>query len=177
MIIEKYESKYRHLLASFDCGNPAINKYIHNELGTDVDGCVSYLLFSDEKKDALMGFYSIETGRLDQHCDDGQITPMGGTINISYLALDIKYQHTFLRKTQDGQNFYIGDYLLEDCENRIQELSSKVGISFITLYSSEDGYHMYHDRNDYVDFEDDMSTVVRDSDVGCKKLYKWLSDF
>lgn len=46
----------------------------------------------------------------------------------------------------------------------------------MTLYSTREGYYMYHDRNSYEDFEDDMSTFVQDSDKSCKKLYKWVDD-
>ena len=175
MIVEKYSPEYHHFLASFDCGNPVINEYAHNSLGTDIDSGIPYLLMSKDKS-KLMGFYSIEAGRLDQSDDGKHISPMGGTVNISYLALDKEYQHRWLGKTANGNNYYIGDFLLNDCESRILALSKDVGITFITLYSSEEGYHMYHDRNSYEDFEDDMVTVVQDSDVGCKKLYKWVSD-
>ena len=35
---------------------------------------------------------------------------------------------------------------------------------------------MYKDRNDYDDFEDDMNSIVNESDKSCYKLYKWLTD-
>lgn len=175
MIIEKYCHAYRCFLTTFDCGNSVINGYVHNKLGTDLDGSIPYFLLSEDRS-IFMGFYSIEAGRLDQSYDGKHFTPMGGTVNISYLALDKKYQHKWLGQTAEGTNFYIGDYLLNDCERRILALSKNVGISFITLYSSKEGYHMYHDRNGYEDFDGDMITVVQDSDVGSKKLYKWVSD-
>ena len=109
--------------------------------------------------------------------DDGvNFEPMGGTVNIAYLALDKEYHHLWLGRNRNQRNFYFGDMLLSDCERRIRGLSRDLGISFVTIYSSEEGYHMYHDRNDYEDFEEDMNTVVHDSDAGCRRLYKWVGD-
>ena len=72
--------------------------------------------------------------------------------------------------------FYYGDYVLRNCEKKILEIRKSIGIAFITLYSTEEGYHLYHDRNSYEDFEDDMSTFVNESDDSCYKLYKWVDD-
>ena len=35
---------------------------------------------------------------------------------------------------------------------------------------------MYHDRNCYENFEDDMSTFVEETNEECYKLYKWVDD-
>ena len=56
---------------------------------------------------------------------------------------------------------------------RIRE---EVGVAFITLYSTKEGYHLYKDRNAYEDFEDDMSTFVNDTDSQCIKMYKCIDD-
>lgn len=50
-----------------------------------------------------------------------------------------------------------------------------MGISFVTLYSTQEGYHLYHVRNSYEEFEDDMSTFVQESiyefcSINAKKL-------
>lgn len=50
------------------------------------------------------------------------------------------------------------------------------GASFITLYSTKEGYHLYHERNSYENFDNDMSTFVPESDKSCYKLYKWIDD-
>ena len=100
---------------------------------------------------------------------------MGGTININYLAIHSKLQGSLV--AQYGENkIYLGDLLLRDCEKRILKLRNNVGISFVTLYSTKEGYHLYHVRNSYEDFEDDMSTFVQESDMSCHKLYKWVDD-
>lgn len=125
-----------------------------------------------------MGFYNIEVGRIDRVESVGEYVnyiPMGGAVNINYLAIHSDYQGTKIGEVND-KNIYLGDYLLRDCEKRILELRQKVGISFVTLCSTEQGYHLYHDRNSYDDFEDDMNTVVTESDSKCYKLYKYVDE-
>ena len=65
---------------------------------------------------------------------------------------------------------------MRDCEKRILKLREEIGIAFVTLYSTEEGRHMYQDRNSYENFEDDMSTFVEESNKLCHKLYKWVDD-
>lgn len=100
---------------------------------------------------------------------------MGGSVNINYLAIDKRYQRMKIAETQ-GKNIYLGDYILRDGEKRILELRKQVGITFVTLYSTEQGYHLYHVRNGYENFDDDMSTFVPESDTGCRRLYKCVDD-
>lgn len=71
---------------------------------------------------------------------------------------------------------YLGDLLLRECEKRILKLREETGISFVTLYCTEEGYNLYHVRNGYEDFEDDINTVVQERDMGCHKLYKWVDE-
>lgn len=44
------------------------------------------------------------------------------------------------------------------------------------ISSTEEGYHLYHDRNFYDDFDDDMSIFLKESDKKCYLLYKWADD-
>lgn len=100
---------------------------------------------------------------------------LGGSININYLAIAKSYQRINITPNSSC-NANLGDYLLHDCEKRIVDLREVVGASFITLYSTSEGYHLYHERNSYADFEEDMSTFVPESDKSCYKLYKWIDD-
>ncbi len=101
--------------------------------------------------------------------------PMGGAININCLALHIDFQKKKIR-LPNGESRYISDYLLRHCEKVILKISKQVGVTFITLFSTERGYYLYHNRNGYEDFEDDMSIVTKESDYSCRKLYKWIDD-
>ena len=91
---------------------------------------------------------------------------MGGTANINYLAVNKEFQHTILIP---NTKIYFGDYILHDCEKRIISIRENIGIQFISLCSTKEGYHMYHDRNSYDNF-------VIGSDKSSIKLYKCIDD-
>lgn len=177
MNIVKYTQEYRHLAKKFKCGNDVIDKFLHDNDALDKNQGITYLLLSDES-DFIIGFYNIEVGRVDQIEQIGEsiyYKPMGGAININYLAVHSDFQGMKIAEI-DGKKTYLGDYILRDCEKRILTLQNDVGISFVTLYSTKEGYHLYHTRNSYEDFEDDMSTFVQERDQECLKLYKWVDD-
>lgn len=177
MEIVKYVSGYKDLAKNFDCGNIVIDNFLKNGNALDENQGITYVLLS-KQKDFIIGYYNIEAGRIDQVENIGDnvlYKPMGGTVNINYLAINSKYQGTKIAEIE-GKNIYLGDYLLRDCEKRILRLREDVGISFVTVCSTEQGYHLYHERNSYEDFEDDMSTFVQESDSKCYKLYKCVDD-
>ena len=175
MKFEKFTSKHKDLAEKFSCGNAIIDKFLKNDEALDSNQGITYVLLTDDKK-FIIGYYNISVSRVDQIETIGnsvRYIPMGGAVNINYLAVDEKFQHTQIIKER---KFYFGDYILRDCEKRILSLSKETGIAFVTLYSTEEGYHLYHERNSYEDFEDDMSTFMQESDRSCYKLYKWVDD-
>lgn len=177
MTIEKYTKEYEKLKDCFKCGNIVIDNFLKNGNALDENQGITYVMLSD-KKDFIIGYYNIETGRVDQIeevGDDILYKPMGGTVNINYLAIHSDYQGTKVAEVE-GRKIYLGDILLNDCEKRILELRKHVGIAFITLCSTDEGYHLYKKRNSYEDFEEDMSNFVQESDTSSHKLYKCVDD-
>lgn len=175
MIFEKFKAEYKTLANDFHCGNIAIDNFLQSDDALDINQGITYILLTDEKN-FIIGYYNISVGRIDRMetiGDEVYYLPMGGTVNINYLAIDERLQHT---QVIDGSKIYFGDYILRECEKRILKLREDIGIAFVTLYSTEEGYHMYHDRNSYEDFEEDMSTFVEESNKLCYKLYKWVDD-
>lgn len=177
MNIKKYTKKYSELSKHFKCGNLIIDNFLRDGSALDENQGITYVLLS-EKEDVIIGYYNIEVGRIDQIENvNGQdiYIPMGGAVNINYLAVHSKYQGIQIAE-YERKKIYLGDFLLRDCEKRILDMRKQVGISFITLYSTREGYNLYHERNSYEDFEDDMSTFNKESDMSCYKLYKCLDD-
>ncbi len=175
MEFKKYCADYSGLTQNFKCGNFVIDNFLRSSDVLDENQGITYILLSDEG-DFIIGYYNISVGRIDQLEYIGEhvyYKPMGGTVNINYLAVDERLQHTPLI---EDKKYYYGDFILRDCEKRILKLRKEIGITFVTLYSTEEGYHLYHDRNCYEDFEDDMSTFVAERDKSCHKLYKWVDD-
>lgn len=177
MNIKKYTQEYAGLAKQFTCGNAVIDKFLHDGSALDKNRGITYVMLSDEE-DYIIGYYNIENGRVDRIetiGDDEFFELMGGSININYLAVHSNLQGSLV--AEDGENkIYLGDLLLRDCEKRILKLREQTGISFVTLCSTEEGYHLYHVRNDYEIFEEDMNTVTQENDVGCYKLYKCVDD-
>lgn len=177
MNVLRYTPEYEDLAKHFECGNFVIDNFLKSGNALDENQGITYILLSD-KKDVIIGYYNIEAGRVDQIEDIGDhviYKPMGGAVNINYLAIHSKYQGIKIAETE-GRKIYLGDYLLRDCEKRILMLRKEIGIVFVTLYSTDQGYNLYHERNSYEDFEDDMSTFVQESDEKCYKLYKCVDD-
>jgi hypothetical protein len=177
MNIDKYTKRYENLAKGFSCGNIIIDKFLHDGSALDINQGITYVMLSDEK-DIIIGYYNIEVGRVDRLEVVGNnkyYIPMGGAVNINYLAIHSDFQGYKIAEI-NGRNIYLGDYLLRDCEKRILNLRKVVGISFVTLNSTKQGYHLYHERNGYEDFEDDMNTFVQETDNSCYKLYKWVDD-
>lgn len=177
MEIQKFTNEYIDLVKDFDCGNLVINNFLKNGSALDENRGITYIMLAD-KNDFIIGYYNIEAGRVDQiESLDGKnyFMPMGASVNINYLAIHSKYQGIQIAEIND-QKIYLGDLLLRDCEKRILTLRQQVGICFVTLCSTEEGYHLYHERNGYEDFEDDMNVIVQESDVIGYKLYKCVDD-
>lgn len=177
MNIVKYTSEYEDLAKDFKCGNKVIDKFLHDGSALDENQGITYVLLSDES-DFIIGYYNIEVGRVDQIEVIGNkeyYKPMGGAVNINYLAIHSDFQGMMIAEVDD-KKIYLGDFLLRDCEKRILELRREVRKSFVTLYSTKEGYHLYHNRNSYENFEDDMSTFLKETDISCHKLYKWVDD-
>lgn len=177
MNIVKYTKEYAELAKEFSCGNAVIDKFLHDGSALDVNRGITYVMLSDER-DCIIGYYNIENGRVDRIDTIGEndvFELMGGAININYLAIQSKLQGTLVAQEGDCK-IYLGDLLLRDCEKRILDLREQTGISFVTVCSTDEGYHLYHVRNGYEDFEEDMSTVVQESDLRCHKLYKCVDD-
>jgi len=177
MNIVKYTSKYKDLAMKFECGNKVIDRFLHDDNALDENQGITYILLSDDE-DYIIGYYNIETGRVDQIEQVGNekyYKPMGGAININYLAIHSDFQRVKIAEIAD-KKIYLGDIILHDCEKRVSELRKVVGITFITICSTEEGYHLYHERNSYEDFEDDMNIFIRESDRHCYKFYKCVDD-
>ena len=150
-----------------------INNFLKSENALDSNQGVTYILLNDQKDQAI-GFYNIGISRIDQIQTIGKNTYhtyMGGAAVINYLALDSSLQHTYITK-----GYSYGDYLLTCCEDNLLSLRNKIGFAFIAISSTQEGLHLYKDKHDYEEFEEDMSIVVQESDKECIKLYKWADD-
>lgn len=113
--------EYMSLAKKFSCGNIVIDNFLSDDNALDENQGITYVLLSDDK-DFIIGYYNISVGRVDQIETIGDnvcYIPMGGAVNINYLAVDSRLQHTPLL---DEKKLYYGDYILHDCEKKILQL-------------------------------------------------------
>jgi hypothetical protein len=177
MNIEKYTKNFSYLTEKFDCGNFIINNFIKSGDALDENQGITYIILSDEK-DYIIGYYNISVGRVDQIEiieNENLYKLMGGSVNINYLAIHSDFQGIKIAEV-NKRKIYLGDYILRDCEKKNLNLRNIVGITFVTLNSTNEGYHLYHERNSYEDFEEDMSIFAQENNKSGYKLYKWVDD-
>lgn len=96
MDIVKYTVDYVNLANEFDCGNFIINKFLKSGDALDKNQGITYVMLSDEE-DFIIGYYNICVGRVDQvEIIGGEklYEPMGGSVNINYLAIHSGFQRT-----------------------------------------------------------------------------------
>lgn len=172
--IIKYTKEYEYLAKEFTCGNFVIDKYLKSDALTNNRG-ITYIWLANNE-DTILGYYTIEVGNLDRFDSVRGTTlyeSLGGSVNIRYFATSNKVRG---KELMVGTGLYPGSYLLSDCELRVLNLSKEVGISFIVVFTTENGYRLFHERNAYFDFDEDMYVPVYESDAKCYRLYKHISD-
>ena len=99
-------------------------KFLNSENALDFNQGITYVLLSDDK-DFIIGYFNISVGRIDQIekvMDHTYYIPMGGAININYLAVDKRLQHTLL---VPEAKIYYGDYMstfVQDSDKNCKKL-------------------------------------------------------
>ena len=147
--VRPYTPALQKLAAKFDCGNSYLNQFLRSPDALDA-GIGKTFVFLTENAESIVGYYNLSCGSLDEIEGDVRYK-IGGTIHIGYFAIDEKFQHQLQATTPNGIHLYWGDVLLEECLSRIEAIrSQQVGVSFVTLASSEAGERLYRHH----DFED-----------------------
>ena len=147
--VRPYTPALQKLAAKFDCGNSYLNQFLRSPDALDA-GVGKTFVFLTENTESIVGYYNLSCGSLDEIEGDVRYK-IGGTIHIGYFAIDEKFQHQLQATTPNGIHLYWGDVLLEECLSRIEAIrSQQVGVSFVTLASSEAGERLYRHH----DFED-----------------------
>lgn len=152
---QEYSSSFASLAAKFDCGNSYLNQFLRSSDALN-PGIGKTFVFLSEDKTAIVGYYNISCGALDE-VEDGKRYKIGGAIHIGYFAIDEHFQHQLQDIAPNGIRLYWGDVLLEDCLMRIEQLrTTQVGVSFVTLASSKAGERLYRHHG----FEDLDSDII-----------------
>lgn len=169
MNVVEYTHTLTPLARNFDCGNPYLNLFLRSPdaLNSSIGKTYVYLT---EANDCILGYYNISAGSVDQ-LENGFRVKSGGAIHIGYFALDERAQHQFQGQMPDGTNLYLGDYLLIECLDRIEQIREGfVDAAVVTLASSEAGEHLYR-KHDFLDLDDDLTFSLSEGEGECIPLY------
>lgn len=160
MNVVLYDANHQRLASSFESGNTYLDSFLKDHRSLEDWFGKTYVFLSD-KNDAIIGYYNIGTGYIEQ-VSGSYRCKIGGSVHINCLALDKKYHGLVQDTTPDGVKVNLSDFLLDDCIQRILKIREQIGFSFITLCSTRQGYSLYK-RNDFEDLDDDLHFSVEDS--------------
>lgn len=87
--------------------------------------------------------------------------------------MDNKYNGLLQEETEDGVVINLSDVLLDECLQRIESIRKMVGFTFVTLSSTDEGYHLYK-RNAFEDLEEDISFSVEEGDSTSRPMFRTI---
>ena len=153
---------------SFNCGNLRLSEFFNSSESLDAGVGISYVFLSDDETD-LIGYYNITTGMIIDA--DNPQNRIGGSVHINCFALDNRY-HGLLHEVDDkGNTIKLSDIFFHQCLKFIELLRTRIGFTFITLSSTQEGYNMYS-RALFDELEDDMLIAEKEMEQGgCKPMY------
>ena len=173
--VRPYTPALQKLAAKFDCGNSYLNQFLRSPDALDA-GVGKTFVFLTENAESIVGYYNLSCGSLDEIEGDVRYK-IGGTIHIGYFAIDEKFQHQLQATTPNGIHLYWGDVLLEECLSRIEAIrSQQVGVSFVTLASSEAGERLYR-HHDFEDLDADITFSLLTGRINASvSISRWIID-
>ena len=165
--VRKLDNGIQNLAHKFHCGNSFMDSFLRSSQALDDGFGKTYVWLEDDDK-AIIGFYNISVGSIDQQDGDSWYK-IGGAVHINEFAMDQKYQGVPVDVNQD---INLSDLLLKDCIDRIVYVrDSFIGFSFITLQSTPAGKSLYK-RNDFEEVEEDMKvSQMQESEIDCTTMY------
>lgn len=165
-----YTVALQKLSKTFSSGNDHLDRFLKESVSLDDNFGKTYVWLS-EKEDFIVGYYNIGTGSIDEVLPDSERYKIGGSIHINEFALDKAFHGMTQGYTESGDKINISDLLLDDCLQRIADLRSQnVGFTFVTLCSTEEGFHLYA-RNGFEELDDGMQFSLGYEEKKCIRMY------
>lgn len=167
--VVKYDIDLQKLAAPFHSGNNYLDCFLKSPIALDDNYGKTYVLLSGDNK-TIIGYYNLGLGYIEQE-EYGTVHKIGGAVHINEFALDKNYQGVVQKISDNGQKTKLSDVLLDNCLNRIEHLrKERIGFSFVTLSSTEEGYNLYK-RNGFEELDEDMKFSIDEAEEGCKLMY------
>ena len=165
-----YTAELQRLAGSFSSGNDHLDRFLREQISLDDNFGKTYVWLSSNN-DFIVGYYNVGTGSIDEIQSDLIRFKMGGSIHINEFALDKHFHGQTQGYTESGDKINLSDLLLDDCLQRIMRLRSHhVGFTFVTLCSTEEGYHLYV-RNGFEELDAGMQFSPGYGEKQCICMY------
>lgn len=166
--VERLSPDNAELLGDFDCGNEAINEYIHEKSIHDTTA-IGYLCIDNNERKVL-GFATISCSGIQSCVGEMRVTLPA--IQIVYFAL-ANSLHKMVYDEQD-EHYYFSDTFLCDILFMCREITDKYfGARYIALYSVPDAEHFYR-RNSFENYLEYMTPDNNRYIDGCIPMFMEL---
>ena len=167
--IQKYDASFQRLASYFNSGNIYLDNFIKESTALDDSYGKTFIWLSSDE-DKIIGYYNIGTGYISEYYNN-QYFKIGGSIHINAFALDKKYRGLEQGVYSNQYKYFLSDFLLDDCLERIENLRKNyIGFTFVTLSSTQEGYNLYK-RNGFEELDEDMHFSIFESDKHCIPMY------
>lgn len=143
-----------HIVADFDCGNVALNRFLHRHAleSQRGGGAQTYLAFTGDR---IAGYYSLAVGQIEY--DDAPERMTKGlahhpvpTILIARLAVDQRFQ---------GRG--LGSGLLLDALRRIKTVAEIAGVRAAVVHAKDEHAKAFYEHFGFKAFLDKPLTLYR----------------
>lgn len=173
----RLNKKYQNLLSKgFDCGNDVINSFLCKNEALDSSIGTTYIYLNNSRTQ-IIAYFNVGTGALIDNTNEYD-NRLGGSAHLNYFALDKRYHGIKLdvEKELADLKLKISDLMLVKCLSLILKVKKRhIGFSFITLYSTKQGYNLYK-RNGFEDLDIDMELPISYCENNCKPMYMPIID-
>lgn len=160
------------LSKNFHCVNDKIDYFIRSNESLDTKLGKTYICL-DNGCNNIIAYFNLGTGSINFKDFSGKLK-MGGSAHLNYFALDEKYQGSVI---ETDPYIKLSDILLNKCIEKIKEIKDNhIGFSFITLFSTNEGYNLYL-RRGFDNIEEDMIVSPNDEEQKCIPMYLPLDDY
>jgi GNAT superfamily N-acetyltransferase len=130
--------------ASFDCGDETVTRFLKQSALQDHERDLSRttVFFYEDEPNSIIGYHTLLTSHVEQEDIPGdrpRIKREIPVILLGQLGVDIRFQ---------GQG--IGDMLLIEAQERIAEISEKVGLRSLALDARNEKLAAWYERREFV---------------------------
>ena len=121
----------RHLLDTFDCGEPSLDEWLKRRALANQLGGASRTFVVADAEDRVVGYYSLAAGAVSRNLATGGVRRnMPDPVPVLVLAR--------LAVERNAQGMQLGAALLQDAVNRAVSVSQNAGVRALLVHALDD---------------------------------------